>query len=146
MVDNTLGKIFTNTDVVTTSDSSKLIAGTKLLTTTVGAAYQVTAFVIRNLGGGSGIPFASQGLIINATVTMFSAPIGQAVKVDIKVGSTYATSSVVSTLTLSAGTTSSSTSLSINIQAGQFVFLDITQVGNIRPGSGLAVKLNYYTG
>ena len=146
LVDNTLGKIFTNTDVVTTTDASKLIAGTKIQSSTISASSKTTAIVAKNIGTGVGIPFANNGLITNVTLSATSACAGQSIIVAIKVGSTYNTSTTATTVSLPVNSYSASTAASVSVQAGQNVYLDITQVGTTKPGVGLSVRLDYYTG
>lgn len=146
LIDNTLGKIFTNVGSSTSTDSSKLIAGTKLQSYTTAANTKSTTVVARNIGIATGVPFPNNGLIVSGRLSISVAPLGRAINVDIKVGSTYATSTVAATISLPINTLTALTNLAITIQSGQFLFFDVTQVGNIRPGAGLSIKLDYFTG
>ena len=146
LIDNTLGKIFTNVESSTSTDSSKLIAGSKLQSFTYAATTTATAVVAKNIGTGTGVPFPNNGLIVACRLGVSVAPLGRTINVAIRVGSNYATSNVATTLSLPINALSSTTVLAINIQSGQFLYFDVTQVGNVRPGSGLSIKLDYYTG
>lgn len=146
LIDNTLGKIFTNVETSTSTDSSKLIAGTKLQSFTYAATTTATTVVAKNIGTGTGVPFPNNGLIVAGRLGVSVAPTGRAINVAIRVGSTYATSTVATTLSLPVSALSATTNLAINIQSGQFLYFDVTQVGNIKPGNGLSVKLDYYAG
>lgn len=146
LIDNTLGKIYTNVDTTLSTDSSKLIAGTKLQSFTYAATTTATAVVARNIGTGTGVPFPNNSLIVSGRLGVSAAPLGRTIIVAIRVGSNYATSTVATTLSLPINALSSTTVLAINIQSGQFLYFDVTQVGNVRPGSGLSIKLDYYTG
>lgn len=146
LIDNTLGKIFTNVGSSASTDSSKLIAGTKLQSYTYSAASRSTTVVARNIGVTRGVPFPNNGLIVSGTLSVSSLATGRAIIVDIKVGSIYATSTVAGTISLPINTVTALTNLAISVQSGQFLFFDVTQVGNIRPGTGLSIKLDYFTG
>lgn len=146
LIDNTVGKIFTNVGSSASTDSSKLIAGTKLQSYTYSASRSSTTVVARNIGIATGVPFPNNGLIASGTLSISSVPTGRAINVDVKVGSTYATSTVATTISLPINTFTATSNLAISIQSGQFLFFDVTQVGNIRPGAGLSIKLDYYTG
>jgi hypothetical protein len=146
LVDNTLGKIFTNVSSVSTSNSSNLIAGTKIQSATISSGSKTTLVLTKNLGKGIGISFPRGGLITNVQLSLSGAATGQSVIVDVKVGTSYANSSTVTTATLPVNTLSTPKAVSISVQSGQYVYLDVTQTGNIKPGNGLSVRLDYYTG
>lgn len=146
LIDNTLGKIYTNVDSTLSTDSSKLIAGTKLQSYTYAANIRSNAVVARNIGTGTGVFFPNRGLIVVGRLGVTVAPLGRTINVDIKVGSTYATSTVAATLSLPINSLASTTNLVVNVQSGQSLYFDVTQVGNVRPGTGLSIKLDYYAG
>jgi hypothetical protein len=80
-------------------------------------------------------------------LSCYKPPYGTSVIVAIKVGSSYANSTQVTTASLSSGAYTSTTTTSITLSAGQYVYADITQTGpQLNPGYGLAVTLNYYSG
>jgi hypothetical protein len=145
LIDNTLGKIFTNIDTVTT-DSSKLIAGTKLQATTISSGSKTNVVVAKNLGTGVGVPFVNPALLTTIKLSVSTAPAGQPIIVAVKGGSSYANSSVLTTVTLPVNTSTVTSSMSITIQSGQNIYLDVTQAGTTKPGTGLSVRLEYYTG
>jgi hypothetical protein len=146
LIDSTLGKIFTNTNSTVVTDPSKLIAGTKIRSSTVSASSKTTTAITNNMGTGVGIAFPTGGLITSVTLSVSSAATGRSIVVAIRVGSSYASSTVSTSVSLSTSTLKATSTVSVAVQEGQYVFLDITQVGSIKAGSGLSVRLDYYTG
>lgn len=53
LLDNTVGKIFTNVQTTSSAGADKLIAGTKLLVKTLASPLRVQAIPTLNLGGDS---------------------------------------------------------------------------------------------
>jgi hypothetical protein len=145
LIDNTIGKIFTNTSTVQAADASKLIAGTKLLTASVTTSRSTVAKITNNLSGNPiGIKFTTGGLVTGITLTAATAATGRTINFTFKVGPTYATSTVVGTNFLNIAQTSKIEVVGWTVPVGNSIYIDITQVGNIKPGAGVGVQLRYY--
>ena len=146
LIDNTLGKIFTNTQSSLTADASKLIAGSKLLTASFTSAKTTTVKVISNLGTGKGILFPNSSLLTQITLSVATAPSGAPITVVIKKGTSYTTATVTGTYTIAADTLTSNYTVSQTINSGDSLFADVTTVGNVKSGVGLTILFNYYAG
>lgn len=147
LIDATLGKIFVNTSATTPTDPSKLIAGSRLTSSTLSASAKTKVSVANNLGfKGVGIPFVTGGLLAAVTLSVAAAPIGSPIIVNVKIGSTYATSTVQATVSLYSGTMGNGITTSTFIPAGHNIYLDVAQTGSIKPGFGLSIRLDYYKG
>lgn len=148
LIDATLGKIFMNTNQVTPSDPSKLIAGTKLQTTIISAPKTVSPKVANNLGlTGTGKKFPNGGLLTQADLKVVAPPLGSSIIVVLRKGDTYETSEVIATLEILSGlTASNSQNLAVTLAPNQAIFMDVSQVGVLRPGKGLSITLRHYSG
>lgn len=148
LTDATLGKIFTNTSSVQAADASKLIAGTKLASSTISAVPRTAvARVTRNLSGNSsGIRFPSGGLVVSFIISASTASIGRAIIFEVRVGSSYATSTLLDTQQLEVNVKTKTVSVAWTIPAGNSLYVDVVQVGDVKPGNGLSTQFNYYTG
>jgi len=148
LVDATLGKIFTNTTSVQAADASKLIAGTKIASANIASVPRTApAKIVNNLAGtASGIRLASGGLVTNAVITTADAPVGRSIAINIKMGTSYQTATVVSSQELQPGIRSRTVSLGLTVPAGNSLYVDVTQVGSVKPGIGLGIQFNYYAG
>jgi hypothetical protein len=147
LIDNISGKIYSNVSTVVSADKSKLIASTQPRQVGFVASSSATCTVTKNIGvSGTGLTFPVESLIDTITLKVSVLSVGSDIIVVIKSGSTYATSSIVSTCTLPAGQTSLVTTVSILVPAAGSIFADITQVGTTRAGAGLNVQFTYYTG
>jgi hypothetical protein len=148
LVDATLGKIFTNTTSVQAADASKLIAGTKIASAAIASVPKTApAKVVKNLAGtATGIRFSAGGLVTGVIITAATASVGRSILFDIKMGTSYETATVVSSQELPVGMKSKTVSVSLTVPAGSSLYVDVTQVGNIKPGVGLGMQFNYYAG
>lgn len=147
LVDASIGKIFTNTNEKTPTDPSKLIAGTKLQSTSIAANKKIVARITNNLSGTpTGLRFVSGALITSVAVSAALAPTGSGIGFTFKVGTSYETATTLGTDELPAIGTRKVTTTSWTIPAGSSVYVDITQVGSTRPGNGVGVQFNYYAG
>jgi hypothetical protein len=148
LIDNTLGKIFTGVDAVSSANASNLIAGTQVSSRGVSSPATTTVAVTKNLGGGSGIYFPHVGIIKNVIITAYSAPVGAAIVISLKKSSSsdYTTSTQVATFTLPVSTRTVTIPCSISFEAGSYFFIDVTQTGSTKPGTGLSVQLQHYMG
>jgi hypothetical protein len=147
LIDATLGKIFINTDSVQSADPSKLIAGTKLLNSIISSKPNNVVKITNNLSATpAGIRFPSGGLVTNFILSAAVAPVGRSIMLRIKVGTSYETSVLLDSRELESGVRLKAIPVSWTVPTGQSLYVDITQVGNIKPGSGLNVQFNYYSG
>jgi hypothetical protein len=148
LLDASLGKIFTNTNQIAPNDPSKLIAGTKLSSSTINSLPKgAIAKVTKNLSGNpSGIKFTSGGLVTAVIISAVSAPKGRGIIFQIRVGSTYETSTVIDTEELEDSVKTKTVNVAWSIPAGNNLYVDIIQVGNIKAGATVSLQFNYYTG
>lgn len=147
LIDSTLGKIFTNTASVQDADASKLIAGTKLNSTTVATIKGVVAKLTKNLSARpSGVKFVAGALITKLTLSLTTPAAGQAIVFEFKVGLTYETSTLLGTDSINPGSVVKVSTVSWVIPVNYGVYIDIVQVGSTKPGSGVSVQFSYYTG
>jgi len=147
LIDNISGKIYSNVSTVISADKSKLIASTQSRQAGFVSSNSTTCRVTNNIGlSGTGLTFPVESLIDTITLKVSVQSDGSDIIVVIKSGSTYTTSSIVSTCTLPAGQTSLITTVSILVPATNSIFADVTQVGTTRAGAGLNVQFTYYTG
>ncbi len=147
LVDSTLGRIFTNVVSSAASDASKLIAGTKTQRVSFTSPRTMIARVLSNAGAsGLGLRFSNNALITSVVMNTAGEPTGRDLQIQLKKGSSYATSTAIGTFTLTAGSKVSTNAVAISITAGESIFMDIIQVGSVKPGTGLSVDLNFYAG
>jgi hypothetical protein len=148
LVDASIGKIFTNTNQITPTDPSRLIAGTKLTSSIITAVPRGSlARVTRNLSGNaSGIRFTSGGLVTTFIISAVVPSTGRGIIFQVRSGSTYETSTLIDAQELEANVKTKTVNVAWTIPAGNNLYVDITQVGNVKSGSGLSVQFNYYVG
>lgn len=143
LIDNTLGRIFRNVTSVSSASAANLIAGLKLESSAIAAARRTTARPTLNLGN-SGIFFVGGGLINLVNLSAATAPAGQPIIVRLRVGVDYESSTENSQYQL-LGTTANFP-VTITVPAGHSVFFDIVQVGSVKAGAGVGVRLSFYRG
>ena len=143
LMDNTIGKIYTNVGATSEVNSSKLIAGTSLKSYVLSS--KTSTRVANNLSG-TGFPFASSGLIQTVTLSVSTAPVGASIIVALKKGTAYANSTTSATANIASGVKTGNTSISLNVSAGEFIFFDVTQVGSTSSGQKLSIRLDYFLG
>lgn len=111
-----------------------------------------TAILVKqsNINGTLGIPNSGGWLFPQAvTLSQFKATVTQAPKggsgisIPVKVGLTYATSTLLRTLVIPNNGTSYTVKDTSGLSAQVFLFLDITNVGLTYPGAGLRVQVDY---
>lgn len=144
LIDNTLGKVFTNVARVTDVDASKLIAGIKLQSKTIKPGNVTTAVrVTKNLGG-TGIYFPTASLVTDATVIFAKAPSNAGTSVVFKAGATYDTATTVGTISIASQAVNTAVTLNATIAAGQYLFVDIATAAATGSGFGISIIANYY--
>lgn len=147
LLDASIGKIFTNTNQITPSDPSKLIAGTRLQSAAISSTRASTARVVNNLSGKvDGLKFISGAVIASIVISTTRPPEGLSILFTFKVGTSYETSTVIATDELPSKTIKKTVLTGWTIPAGSSIFVDITQVGSIKTGNGVGIQFNYYAG
>jgi hypothetical protein len=143
LMDNTIGKIYTNVGATSEVNSSKLIAGTSLKSYVLSSK---TATRVANNLSGTGFPFTSTGLIQKLTLSVSNAPVGASIIVALKKGTDYANSTTSATANIASGVRTGNSSISLSVSAGEFIFFDVTQVGSTSSGQKLSIRLDYFLG
>jgi hypothetical protein len=146
LVDSTTGKIFTNVTATGDANSSNLIAGTLQKSGGFSIPNSQSARITNNLGGKNGFNFSTAGVVTEVSINSVIAPKGTGIQINLKRGTTYATSTVVGTYTLAELQTTSTTVTSITVASGDSLYVDITSVGTVVAGTGVSVKFKYYLG
>jgi hypothetical protein len=146
LIDNTIGKVFTNLRSTSESNASNLIAGTKLLSKGFAAKTTAVAAVANNIGLGTGLVLSnSGGLIDTITISLVKAATGLPFIVNVKKGLSYESSTTVGTYQLATSSKTSTTDVNISFEGSDVFFVDITQVGTTVKGVGFSIKFNYYS-
>jgi hypothetical protein len=153
LVDNTIGKIYTNVSQTSGATAANIIAGTALKSATIqpirSTTGPVSCTVAINLSGG-GIAFATAGLLTRVTLSAVTAPTGKSIIVLLKTGAAaYTSLTTVASVQLGTNATTATANTApfpINIAAGQYLYFDISQVGTVSPGAGLTIRVDYYLG
>jgi len=143
LMDNTIGKIYTNVGATSEVNSSKLIAGTSLKSYLISS--KVSTKVASNLSG-TGFPFTSNGLIQSVSLSVDTAPTGSSIVVALKKGTAYANSTTIATANIASGQKLGNTSVGVSVSSGEFIFYDVTQVGSLSSGGKLSLRLDYFLG
>lgn len=148
LIDATLGKIFINTTSVQNADASKLIAGTKLMSSTISSKPNNSIVKItKNLSAtATGVRFPSGALVTNLVLSTSTAPVGRSIVVQIRLGTSYESSVLLDSQELESNVKTKTIGVSWTIPSGQSLYVDVTQVGSTKPGTGLNIQFNYYSG
>lgn len=147
LLDNTLGKIFTNVQSITDAGADKLIAGTKLLVKRVSAGAKVQAIPTINLGGGMGILLSpNAALLTQVELRLTTTTAGQSLIIELRKGVSLADSVGLGTFELDIGVRSAVYAVAHQIQPSEYLYVNIIQSGSVRRGAGLSVQLSYYAG
>jgi hypothetical protein len=146
LIDNTIGKVFTNIRSTSESNASNLIAGTKLLAKGFAAKTTTVAAVANNIGLGTGLILSnSGGLIDTITISLKKAATGTPFIINVKKGDDYTSATSVGTYQLASGSKTTTANVNISFEGTDLFFVDITQVGSTVKGTGFAIKFNYYS-
>lgn len=147
LVDNTIGKIFTGVTNVAQAAPDKLIAGTKLLVKSLSTSISVQAVPVKNLGNGKGLFLSSGGaLVTKIAVSVSTTARGQPIIVVARKGVAYDSSTEIGTYTLPINTNVAEFPIQVQLDSTESLFFDVTQVGSNRRGSGLTIRVSYYSG
>ena len=146
LVDNTLGKIFTGANSVSYATAANMIAGSQKQVKTVYAGATVTTKVANNLSGGNGISVGNNGVLTGVTLSLAAPAVGAAVTINLKKGSSYSNSSIVGTYSIPVSLLSAVYVTTLSFITTDNFYIDVTQVGSVKSGTGLLVQLSYYSG
>lgn len=147
LLDNTVGRVFSNVTETVTAAADKIIAGTRPQTKSIAQKSTQTVSVTKNLGGISrGLQLATgDALITKIDMKVASAATGsQGLVIALRKGYDYTSSTQIATYTLSQGVRDTTKDVSITIAAGEAVFVDIVQPGSIVPAKGLSVIFTFF--
>ena len=144
LVDSTLGKVWSNIDDVASGNASLLIAGTKLQSKVYAQQSTTVVRTATNLGSGPGLYFPTQTLITAVGLTLAvsknrTANINMTLKSS---ANTYSNATSLGTYTIPKSNSSQSTTTSLSVSAGSYVYFDLT-TGDSN-AQGLSITLNYY--
>ena len=146
LIDNTLGKIFTNVQTVNSANASNLIAGTKLQTKTVSTGNSVTLRITNNISN-IGFYFPTDSLLTTATLRLSKAAKVSNTKLRFRSGTTYASSVIIAdNVSIPINTLITTVSLNTLVNAGNYVYVDVINASPLASsaGNGLSVILSYY--
>lgn len=147
IIDNTSGKIFKDVADTALANASNLIATSRVQQAAFTAPGTSICKVVSNIGiSGLGLQFPSGIIIIGVALSVSVEPLGTAIQVRLKQGSTYGTSTNIGTYQIASAASSSTSSINVSVAAGNKIYADVLQVGSIRSGSGLSILITYYAG
>lgn len=143
LIDNSVGRIFTNTANSLPSDASKLIAGSRIQTKVLAASRTARIQPANNIG--RGFYFSDNALVVQVVLSARIAAKGQDAQIRLKKGSSdYESASTINTYTLGENAKINTINVSIAVTAGETIYIDVVQGGSSRPGNGLSIRLNHY--
>lgn len=146
LMDNSIGKIFTNSNSSTDYTADRLIAGTKKISKGYVAPSKTTAVVSNNIGTGAGLFLGTSGVITTITLSAFTAATGATIIFRIKKGTTYETAEVLGSYELPIGLKTTTHNVSFSWNNSEFFYVDITQIGSVKKGAGVGATFGYYAG
>lgn len=146
LIDNTLGKVFTNVQNVASANASNLIAGTKLQTKSITTRAAVPLRITNQLSN-QGILFPTDSLVIGAKLTLAKATTWTTTRLAIRSGTSYESSTVVEdNISISANSRIETYTFNISVPAGNYLYIDIIDASPIptNAGAGLSITINFY--
>ena len=151
LLDNTTGTAYTNISDVTGAPLSSVAAGLRPRTSRI--AISGAGRPVAKLTGNKAV-FTRAALLISSVYlevtdargarTALASPAGGPIDVKLRKIDSLNVSSILETYSITSGNTSSTYSTSLNILNTDTVFIDVTEVGTIRPGTGLNVVITFY--
>jgi hypothetical protein len=146
LIDNTLGKVFTNVKSVFTAGPANLIAGTKLLTKSITTSAATQVRPTKNLSN-VGFYFPTDSLVTSGTLKFTRVPSGGSNILRFKMGQSYSTATVIlDNVVVAAKTPNFNFTLNTTVPAGNYIYVDIVAAGTTLSlaGAGLSISVNYY--
>ena len=151
IVDNNTGTVYTNINSVASAPLSSVAAGLRPRTSRV--AISAAGRPVAKLTGNKAV-FTRAATLISSiylevtdargTRTAVASPAGGPIDIKLRKINSLNVSSFLGTYSIAAGGTSNTYNESINILNTDTVFIDVTSVGTIRPGTGLNVVITFY--
>ncbi len=100
-----------------------------------------------NLSGkAEGLRFISGAVITSTTVSLTTATLGQSLKFDIRVGTSYDTSTIILSDELLPSVKTKLLTTVISVPSNNSLYVDIIQVGTINTGRGFGLQFTYFAG
>jgi hypothetical protein len=146
LIDNTLGKIFTNIQTISSANASNIIAGTKLQSKNLNTGRSIRLRTINNLGN-SGFYFPTDSLLTTVTLRLHQSSKAPT-KLRFRAGSSISSTVIIAdNVTIPANTLLITVDINAFVDAGNYVYVDITETSpfNSATGYGLGLSLNYYS-
>lgn len=151
LLDNTTGTAYTNVNNVTGAPLSSVAAGLRPRTSRI--AISGAGRPVVKLTGNKAV-FTRADILISSiylevtdargTRTAVAAPAGGPIDINLRKVNSQNVSSTLGTYSITSGSLSNTYSTSLNILNTDTVFIDVTSVGTIRPGTGLNVVITFY--
>jgi len=153
LIDNTnpVGTIYTNiSDVKNASPATTLV---RLVLKSKTATIKAAGAAVQKVNDAVGLSWVTDGLLIRAFATLSpkagvdptkAAPTGKDMILTFRRKSSGVITTMSSTLTIPQGAYSAEMSVSWQFLAGDYLYSDVTQIGNISPGYGLTIYFSYY--
>jgi hypothetical protein len=151
LLDNTTGTAYTNINNVTGAPLSSVAAGIKPKTSRI--ALSAAGRPVVKLTGNKAVFTRAANLISQIYLevtdargarTAIAAPAGGSIDINLRKVDSSNVSSTLGTYSITSGNTSSTYATALNILNTDTVFIDITGIGTIRPGTGLNVVITFY--
>lgn len=143
LIDNTIGKVFTNVQNVSAANASNIIAGTKLQSKIISSTASTVMRITKMLGN-TGIYFPSDSLVTTAVIKLSKAATASGTSIGIKVGTSYTTATLINTTSISANAANTTITLNSTVPAGQYMYIDILSVPSAGAGLGFNITVNFY--
>jgi hypothetical protein len=146
LIDNTLGKVFTNVQNITAANATNIIAGTKLQSRLLSTGAAVPLRIVNNLSN-IGLIFPTDSIITTIKVSLLKSTTWPTTRLRIKSGTSYSTATtVVPSISIPVNSLTVTSTVNLNIPAGNYVYVDIIDASPVptSAGAGLSVTFNFY--
>jgi hypothetical protein len=151
IIDNTTGTAYTNVNNVTGATAANIAAGLKPKTSRValsGAGRPVVKLT-GNKAVFTRLPILISSVYLEVTDakgvrSTVAAPVGGQIDIKLRKIDSQNVSSFLGTYSITSGSAFNTYATSLNILNTDVVFIDVTNVGTIRPGTGLNVVITFY--
>jgi hypothetical protein len=155
LIDNSLGKVFTNVDDSAVVNSSSVIASSVSKTLQFPPPTTTTKVaVLNNLGlSGLGTNFPNGAFITNIELSAVTAPKGKTagqpggdIAIRLRTGTSNSNSSNLGTFALPGPLTLKKyINQTLTISTGENLYVDIIRIGNSVTGAGFGFTISYFT-
>lgn len=151
IVDNNTGTVYTNVNSVASATLASVAAGLRPKTSRI--AISGAGRPVVRLTGNKAV-FTRAAILISSiylevtdargTRTAVASPAGGPIDIRLRKVDSQNVSSFLGTYSIIAGGTFNTYATSLNILNTDNVFIDVTNVGTIRPGTGLNIVITFY--